>query len=102
MRFRDLRMTRIKSAIYPEGAEPPTLSPEELRGLPEPTPRYLSQYIGHTANRRRMALALDFPTTTETRSAQRRNNPRPRSRPAPVTEIDLPWRPRASTDPSAD
>ena len=95
MRFRDLRMVHIKDAIYPEGHEPPTLTAEQLGGLPEPTPRRLSRYIGKSAVVRKRAIPLIFAEPIANRARRRANGlRRQRRRTVPLTQIDLPWKPR--------
>lgn len=69
MRFRDVRITRIKNAIYPEEFEPPT---PILDGIPEPTPRWLSRYIGSAGTVRNKAKPLDFPEPVPNRAARRK------------------------------
>lgn len=97
MRFRDVRMTRIKNAIYPAEFEPPT---PILDGIPEPTPRWLSRYIGKTANQRNKAKPLIFPEPIANR-AERRKNGQVRQRPPRLprlTAIELPWKTKEGQD----
>lgn len=93
-------MTRIKNAIYPEEFEPPT---PILDGIPEPTPRWLSRYVGKTATKRKKALPLIFHDPPPNREERRRNGQRRSvTRLAPLTNIELPWKPNEETVASTD
>lgn len=89
LRFRDVRLTVIKGAVYPPGHELPEI--ELPDGMPEPTPRRLSRFIGKSAVVRKRALPLEFATPVPNR-ADRRRGKKGRQRPGRLTDIHLPWK----------